>query len=76
MSSDKYMLLAERGINPPKYTHHNIDLAIAEAKRLNNQGLGKVLILKVVAQVDKKEVPVTRLEQFIEYLNNWDELPF
>ena len=57
----KYILLAEKGTTIPRYQHDTFESAKLEAVRLHNNGLGEVKILKVVAEVKKVEVPVTKL---------------
>lgn len=72
----RYLLQTKTGLTPPKYIHHDIDLAITEAKRLHELLNTDVMILQIVGVVEKKEVPVTELKTKVTMFTERDELPF
>lgn len=47
----RFVLLAEKGIKPPKFVHSNLDSAINEAHRLAVITQGNVKILEVIGDV-------------------------
>ena len=51
----KFMLLAEKGGNPPKYIHETPSSAYWEAMRLCDLLECKVLILEIVGEIECKE---------------------
>lgn len=57
-----YYLMTANGSTPPRFQHYDLDLAIAEAKRLHEIHNTSVTILKVIGSVKTVEVPVTRKE--------------
>lgn len=73
----KFLVMTEKGKTPPKYIHHDIQLARAEALRLHQLHNCSVLILEVVGEVKKVSVPVTELKtQIIIDSRLTDDLPF
>ena len=58
----QYLLQTENGTTPPKFIHHDIDLAVTEAKRLCELHNTSVRILEIVGEVKEVDVPVTRKE--------------
>lgn len=76
----QFMILATKGSHPPKYVHHDIRPAIAEAERLHNKLGGEVFILQVIGVVKKEVVPVTELKTVTTVLKDLiidtDDLPF
>jgi hypothetical protein len=76
---ETFLLMTKKGTRPPKYRHHDIASAVAEAKRLNNFLQDDVEILKVVGKVRFIDVPVTRRVQELQLdlgLSTSDDLPF
>ena len=71
---EKYYCKTSTGTTVPKYIHHDLKLAVDEAKRLSTQFNCNVEILKVVGTVKWVDVPVTRKEQVVEVKSN--DLPF
>lgn len=61
-----YYVMTKTGANPPRYEHHTIESAMAEAKRLHEVHHTDAMILEVVARITEVEVPVTRKETKIE----------
>jgi len=47
----RFVLLAEKGVKPPKFVHSNLDSAINEAHRLAVITQGNVKILEVIGDV-------------------------
>lgn len=77
----QFLLMTANGTTPPRYTHNNLDDAIAEAKRLHEQHNTDVKILMVVGVVKKEQVPVTKLETVVKMQpfllpDDNDDLPF
>lgn len=74
----EYLIMTESGVNPPKYIHRDISLAVAEAERLHKKYNTKTYILKVIGKVEKKEVPVTEIKSVteIDKTELQNELPF
>ncbi len=70
--------MTENGTKPPRYVHHDINLAVAEAERLNKKYNTKTFILKIIGTVETKQVPVTELKQVtdIDKTEYQNELPF
>ena len=69
-----FILLAEKGINPPKHRHPDIESATIEAKRLSVMLDCSVAIFECVGVVNQVEVPVTRKETVVTMKK--DDLPF
>ena len=57
-----FLVMTKNGTTPPKYQHREIELAVAEAQRLQRLYKTDVFILEIVGQVTEVEVPVTRIE--------------
>lgn len=76
----QFMILATNGSHSPKYVHHDIGPAVAEAERLHHKLGGEVFILQVIGVVKKEVVPVTELKTVTKVLKDLiidtDDLPF
>lgn len=75
----RYRLQTLTGQAPPRYEHTNIDLAIAEAKRLSEQFDTQVLILEVIGVVKNEEVPVVKKQTTVNIFSKGgpdEDLPF
>jgi hypothetical protein len=73
-----FLVMTTSGTTPPKYPHHDFDLALAEAKRLHSLHNTDCMVLKIVATVKHVEVPVTRTETKVETFGEFNDegLPF
>lgn len=72
------MCLTANGINPPRFIHETAFHAVQEAKRLSEQFDTDVKILKVIGEVKRKEVPVTKKVSEVNMMpgHHKDDLPF
>lgn len=70
-----YYCKAEKGTTPPKHVHYDLDLAVAEAKRLCEKLNCPIEILECIGNVRPVEVPVTKTE-IRTTLFKKDDLPF
>lgn len=68
-----YYCMVEGSEKAPKYVHRTIDLAEAEAIRLNTLLNKKVFVLEVVSIANKEKVPVYETKSVITKCN---DLPF
>ncbi len=72
-----YYCMVIYGPTPPRYTHRDLSLAVAEAKRLHQLYGREVQILKIIGAVHTVQVPVTRPEVEVKIFDsNQIELPF
>lgn len=63
----KFLCMTANGTYPPKFVHPTLGEAIKEGRRLAEQFNTSVKILEVVAEVERVEVPVTRLETQVKF---------
>ena len=71
-----YLVLCTAGETPPKFVHHDYDLALAEAKRLHGISGAETYVLEIITKVKTVQVPVMKSETTVTVLRSSDDLPF